>query len=94
MIESTLAAGDLFTAIPNLFENAKLSIAIVALFVGFVAGACALWKGFGSAAGKLLGGICAAAIIMGGVGLALSLGTTVNKYGGNIGTGSVGQYGQ
>lgn len=94
MIETTLAAGDLFTAIPNLFENAKLSIAIVALFVGFVAGACALWKGFGSAAGKLLGGIAAAAIIMSGVGFVMSLNTTVNKYGGNIGTGSVGQYGQ
>ena len=47
MTETTLAAGDLLTAIPSLWESAQIPLAIIAIFVGGVAGAFALVRGFG-----------------------------------------------
>lgn len=91
MIETTLAAGDLLTAIPSLWEAARIPLAIIAIAVGGVAGAFSLVRGFGAAAGKMIGGVAIAAMILGGVGLAVSLKGTVDKHGGNITTGQFGQ---
>ena len=90
MTETTLAAGDLLTAIPSLWESAQIPLAIIAIFVGGVAGAFALVRGFGAAMGKVLGGVAVAAIILGAVGLAVSLKTTVDKHGGGTTTGQFG----
>ncbi|MBI3215324.1 hypothetical protein [Mycobacterium neglectum] len=90
MIETTLAAGDLFTAIPSLWESAQIPLAIIAIAVGGVAGAFALVRGFGAAMGKVLGGVAVAAIILGAVGLAVSVKGTVDKHGGGITTGQFG----
>lgn len=91
MIETTLAVGDLITAIPSFWESARIPLAITAIMVGGVSGAFSLVRGFGAAAGKVLGGVAIAAIILGGVGLAVSLNGTVDKYGGNITTGQFGR---
>ena len=89
MIETTLAAGDLLTAIPGLWDAARIPLAIIAIAVGGVSGAFSLTRGFGAAAGKVLGGVAIAAII--GAGLATSVKGTVDKHGGGITTGQFGQ---
>mgnify|MGYP003503003422 FL=1 len=91
MIETTLAAGDLLTAIPRLWDAARIPLAIIAIAVGGVSGAFSLTRGFGAAAGKVLGGVAIAAIILGGAGLATSVKGTVDKHGGGITTGQFGQ---
>lgn len=91
MVETTLAAGDLLTAIPSLWDSARIPLAIIAIAVGGAAGAFSLARGFGAAAGKVLGGVAIAAVILGGVGLAVSLKGTVDKHGGGITTGQFGQ---
>jgi hypothetical protein len=52
MIETTLAAGDLLTAIPGLWDAARIPLAIIAIAVGGVSGAFSLTRGFGAAAGR------------------------------------------
>ena len=91
MIETTRAAGDLLTAIPGLWDAARIPLAIIAIAVGGVSGAFSLTRGFGAAAGKVLGGVAIAAIILGGAGLATSVKGTVDKHGGGITTGQFGQ---
>ena len=48
-------------------------------------------KGFGAAAGKLIGAIALAAIALGAVGLTVSFENTVNRHGNNVLTGQYGQ---
>lgn len=55
MTETALAAGDLITAIPSLWQALQIPLAIIAICVGGVAGAFSLVRGFGAAAGKVLG---------------------------------------
>lgn len=90
MTETALAAGDLITAIPSLWNALQIPLAIIAICVGGVAGAFSLVRGFGAAAGKVIGGIAIAAIILGGVGLAVSLKGTVDKHGDGITSGQFG----
>ena len=91
MIETALAAGDVFTAIPSLWEAARIPLSIVIIAVGAVAGAVQLGRGFGAAAGRVIGAIALAAIVLGAVGLTVSFKTTIDRHGGGI---TVGQYGQ
>jgi hypothetical protein len=91
MVETTLAVGDLITALPSMWESLRVPLAIVALIVGGGSGAVGLARGFGHAMGKVLGGIAVAAITLGALGLAMSAQGTVDKYGGNI---TVGQFGR
>jgi hypothetical protein len=91
MVETTLAVGDLITGIPALYESLRVPLAVIALIVGGGAGAFALTRGFGSAAGKVLGGIAIAVLIFGGLGIALSVKATVDRHGGGITTGQFGQ---
>jgi lipopolysaccharide export LptBFGC system permease protein LptF len=91
MVVSTLAVGDLITAIPALYESLRVPLAVIALIVGAVAGAFGLARGFGSAAGKVVGGIAIAVLIFGGLGIALSVKATVDRHGGGITTGQFGQ---
>ncbi len=90
MIETTLAAGDFITAIPTLWESIRVPLAIVAIAVGGAAGIFSLHRGFGTAAGKTIGGIVLAVLILGGVGLAVSAKNSVDKHGGSITTGQFG----
>jgi lipopolysaccharide export LptBFGC system permease protein LptF len=91
MVVSTLAVGDLIIAIPALYESLRVPLAVIALIVGAVAGAFGLARGFGSAAGKVVGGIAIAVLIFGGLGIALSVKATVDRHGGGITTGQFGQ---
>jgi hypothetical protein len=91
MIQTTLAAGDLFTAIPSLWEAARIPLAIVTMVSGIGSGMFAIHRGFGAAAGKVIGGIALAAIVLGAVGMAVSTKQTIDRHGGGI---TVGQYGQ
>ena len=91
MVEHVVAVGDLVTAVPALYEALKVPLGVLALIVGGAAGAFALTKGFGSAAGKVLGGILIAVLIFGGLGLALSAKATMDRHGGSITTGQFGQ---
>ena len=91
MVETYVAVGDLITGLPALYESLKVPLAVIALIVGGGAGAFALAKGFGSAAGKVLGGIAIAALIFSGLGIALSMKATTDRHGGGITTGQFGQ---
>ena len=91
MVETYVAVGDLITGIPALYESLKIPLAVIALIVGAGTGAFALGKGFGAAAGKVLGGIAIAALIFGGLGIALSIKATTDRHGGGITTGQFGQ---
>ncbi|MCH9736842.1 MAG: hypothetical protein K0U78_20200 [Actinomycetia bacterium] len=91
MTETTVAVGDLFTAVPSLWQEAQLPLAMIAIAVGAVVAIIGLHRGFGTAAGKAIGGIALAVLILGGVGIAMSLKATVDKHGGGITT--TGQFG-
>jgi hypothetical protein len=91
MLETYVAVGDLITGIPTLYESLKTPIAVICLITGAVTGALGLTKGFGTAAGKVVGGIALAALCFGGLGLALSLKATADRHGGGITTGQFGQ---
>lgn len=91
MITTTLAAGDLLDAIPSFWNNFRYPAAILLIMSGVVAAIVGIHKGFGHAAGKLLGAIALAACALGAVGLAVSFEQTVNEHGGNIMTGQYGQ---
>jgi hypothetical protein len=82
MIETTLAIGDLITAIPALYEQVKLPLGIVGLVVSGLSGALALNRGVGTAVGKVVGGSAVAALIFSGLSLANSITTTVDAHGG------------
>jgi hypothetical protein len=80
MVETTLAFGDLITAIPNLYYQLQFPVAVILLITGGVAGAFSLHKGVGHAAGKVIGGIALAALVFGGLSLARSINYTVNSH--------------
>lgn len=91
MIATSIAAGDLLTAIPSLWNDMRYPLAICLIISGIVGGIVSLHKGFGAAAGKLIGGIALAALALGAVGLTVSVENTVNRHGGNVLTGQYGQ---
>lgn len=82
MVETTLAFGDLIYTIPNLYRQLQMPLACILLVAGAVAGAFSLHKGFGRAAGKVIGGIGLAALIFGSLSLVHSINYTVNTHGG------------
>jgi hypothetical protein len=82
MVETTLALGDLITAIPLVYHAAQLPLGIIALVVSAVSGAMSLHRGVGTAIGKVVGGSAVCALIFGGLSLAGSISTTVNAHGG------------
>jgi hypothetical protein len=82
MVQTTLAMGDLIYAIPNLYHQLQLPVAVVTLLVGAVSGAFSLHKGVGKAAGKVIGGVALASLVFGGLSLAHSINYTVNMHGG------------
>jgi len=82
MVETTLAVGDLIYAIPSLYRQLQLPVAVITLLTGAIAGAFSLHKGFGHAAGKVIGGIALAALVFGGLSLAHSINLTVNNHSG------------
>jgi uncharacterized membrane protein len=91
MITTTLASGDLLDAIPSFWNDFRYPAAIVLIIAGVGAAIVSIHKGFGAAAGKLLGAIALASITLGAVGLTVSFEQTVNRHGGNVLTGQYGQ---
>lgn len=91
MITTTLAAGDLLTAIPSLWNDMRYPAAICLIIAGVGGAIFSIHKGFGAAAGKLIGAIALAAIALGAVGLTVSFENTVNRHGNNVLTGQYGQ---
>jgi hypothetical protein len=83
MVETTLAFGDLITAIPTLYFQLQMPVAVITLLTGAVAGAFSLHKGVGKAAGKVVGGIALASLVFGGLSLARSINATVNTHAGS-----------
>jgi hypothetical protein len=76
--------GDLIWAIPSLYSQLQLPVAVMTLIIGAVSGAFSLLKGFGKAAGKVVGGIALASLVFGGLSLANSINNTVNIHGGGV----------
>lgn len=91
MIETHTRRGGSAHRDPRSVGRRTVPLAIIAIAVGGVSGAFSLTRGFGAAAGKVLGGVAIAAIILGGAGLATSVKGTVDKHGGGITTGQFGQ---
>ncbi|QIV79911.1 hypothetical protein [Mycolicibacterium frederiksbergense] len=91
MITTTLAAGDLLTAIPSMWNDMRFPLAICLIIAGIVGAIVSIHKGFGAAAGKMIGGIALAALALGGVGLAVSFQETVNRHGNGVLNGEYGQ---
>lgn len=90
MIVTTLAAGDLVTAIPSMWNDLRVPLAIVAVMVGAILAAFGLHKGMGTAIGRFIGAVVLAALIMGSSGLIATVKQTVDNHGGL----TVGQYGR
>ena len=91
MITTTVAAGDLLTAIPSMWNDMRYPLAICLIIAGIAGAIVGIHKGFGHAAGKLIGGIALAALALGAVGLTTSVQETVNRHGNNVLTGQYGQ---
>jgi hypothetical protein len=91
MVETTRAAADFVTAIPSLWEAIKIPGAITLIIVGLGGAIISLHKGVGAAAGKLLGGIMLGVVVLGAVGLMVSVKTTIDRHSGGV---MIGQYGQ
>lgn len=90
MIESVLAATDIVTAIPSLWEAIKVPVCILIIMAGAGSAIFSLHRGFGSAAGKMIGGIALAALALGAVGLTVSTKQTIDRHTGGV---LIGQYG-
>jgi hypothetical protein len=82
MVETTLALGDLITAIPNLYYQLQMPVAIITLLSGAIAGAFSLHRGIGQAAGKTIGGIALASLVFGGLSLTKAINQTVDTHSG------------
>jgi hypothetical protein len=72
--------GDLIFAIPRLYQDLQLPVGVITLIVGAASGAFSLHKGFGKAAGKVVGGIALASLTFGGLSLANSINQTVTDH--------------
>ncbi|SKO15701.1 hypothetical protein [Mycobacteroides abscessus] len=84
-----MASGDLIYGIPRFWNDAKGSIGVIALIIGGVGGAVTVWKGFASAMGKVLTGICVFVAILGSVGIGMSIYDTVNNHSGGVLSGNI-----
>lgn len=84
-----IASGDLIYGIPRFWNDAKGSIGVIALIIGGVGGAVTVWKGFASAMGKVLTGICVFVAILGSVGIGMSIYDTVNNHSGGVLSGNI-----
>lgn len=82
MVETTLAFGDLITAIPTLYHQLQLPVAVTMLLVGAVSGALSLHKGIGKAAGKVVGSIALSSLVFGGLSLTQAINQTVDTHSG------------
>jgi hypothetical protein len=82
MVETTLAWGDLIATIPNLYYQLEKPVAVILLLAGALGGAFSIHKGFGRAAGRVIGSIALASLVFGGLSLAHSINYTVNMHSG------------
>ncbi|SLI20022.1 Uncharacterised protein [Mycobacteroides abscessus subsp. abscessus] len=85
-----VAINDLLVGIPKLYGDARLSLAVVGLFVSAACAIGAIHKGFASTMGKAFTGIALFVVIMSGVGIGMSLNETTDKHSG-ITTGQIGR---
>jgi len=90
MIATTLAAGDLLTAVPSFFNDFRFPGAIALIISGIGGAIFGIHKGFAHPAGKLIGAIALGALALGAVGLTVSFHETVNKHGNGIMSGGYG----
>lgn len=90
MISTAVAAGDLLTAVPSLWNDFRVPGAIGLIMAGVGCAIFGIHKGFAHAAGKLIGAIALAALALGAVGLTVSFHETVNKHTGGIMSGGYG----
>jgi hypothetical protein len=90
MIVQTLAAGDLFTAIPSMWNDARVPLAIVVIAIGAIIAASKLSKGVGTAIGLFIAAAVLAALVIGSSGLVATIKQTTDVHGGL----TVGQYGR
>lgn len=91
VLTTTLAAGDIFTGVISFWDGFRVPGAICLIIAGVCGAIFGLHKGFGHAAGKLIGGIALAAITLGALGLTVSTQETVNEHTGGVLQGSYGQ---
>ncbi|MFV1504237.1 hypothetical protein [Mycobacterium kansasii] len=91
MIETIVAAADLVNAVPSLWEAIKIPLSVTLLAAGAGSAIFSLHRGFGTAAGKLIGAMALGALMLGGVGLTNSLKATIDRHSGGV---TIGQYGR
>ncbi|HUO37835.1 MAG TPA: hypothetical protein VMU34_08340 [Mycobacterium sp.] len=90
MVETFVAAGDLVTAIPSMWNDLRVPLAIVAIFIGGGVAVMKLHHGVGKAIGVAIGAAVLAAVILGSSGLVETAKQTIDRHGGI----SVGQFGR
>lgn len=81
MVEHIEAAGNLFVIIPRTWEQAKMSLAVLAVFGGILSAIFSWREGLGSVYGKALGGIGLGAIVLGAMGILMTLKQTADSTG-------------
>ena len=64
MVERVVAAADLFTAIPSMWSDGRVTVGVIVLVVGAIIAACTLHKGVGKAIGVFIGACILAALVL------------------------------
>lgn len=85
-----VAINDFLVGIPRLYGDSRLSLGLIALFVGGACAIGAIHKGFASTMGKAFTGIALFVVIMCGVGIGYSFVETTDKHSG-ITSGQIGR---
>ena len=93
MIETVVAVGDLMTAVPSFWNDARWPLAIVVVAAGVWFGLTKLTHGIAKAAGLMIGACFLAAVVFDGPNIAMSIHHTLNRHTGGV-TAPVSQYGQ
>ncbi|MBV8346629.1 MAG: hypothetical protein JOZ49_03560 [Mycolicibacterium sp.] len=82
MVERVVAAADLFTGIPSMWSDGRVTVGIIVLAVGAIIAACTLHKGVGKAIGVFIGACILAALVLGSSGILASVKHTTDNHGG------------
>lgn len=91
MIHTVIAAGDLLTAVPTFWSDARWPLGIVVCLIGAVVGATKITHGIAKAAGIMIGGLALSAIVLAGPNIAMAIKHTIDNHTGGV---SLTRYGQ
>jgi len=82
MVETTQAAADLFSAIPSMWSDGRVTAAIVVIAIGAIIAIAKIHHGIGKAIGLFLGAVVLGGLVLGSTGALASIKHTLDNHGG------------